>query len=101
MHSMDGFGRFDAKLEWGGDQNPTLMPGTSEDFTFDIQWAGPFNPEMFMVEFSNTPPGMEMWASAKFFRGPGDISAFGAVPEPGSLALLAFGGLALMRRHRR
>lgn len=102
QQGMDGFGRFDAKLDWGGGQDPTILPGQEAVFTFDIEGSG-FSDLSFVTDLSVSPPGVSMLAAAKFFRGTVADSAFGAtdVPEPGSLCLLATGGLALMRRRRR
>lgn len=99
MHEMDGFGWFDAKLEWGGGSLPTILPGTSETFSFTVTGSG-FSQLSFVSALSVAPPGVPMLASAFFIRGPGDDSAFGAtnIPEPGSLGLLALGALLVLRR---
>ena len=39
-------------------------------------------------------------AAAKFYDG-GGVSAYGAVPEPATIALLGFGALALLRKRKR
>jgi hypothetical protein len=97
---MDGFGRFDAFLEWGGGQRPTILPGEQAIFTFDIEGEG-FSDTSFTSDLSMIPPGEAgMWGAAKFIRGPDDDSAWGATPEPGALILLACGSLAVMRRRR-
>lgn len=98
-HKMDGFGRFDARLLWGGNQTPTILPGEQAVFTFDIEGAG-FSDLSFVTDFS-TPDPLSMIVAGKFIRGPDDDSAFGATPEPGALILLACGSMAAMRRRRR
>ncbi|MCH7527128.1 MAG: PEP-CTERM sorting domain-containing protein [Planctomycetes bacterium] len=99
-HGMDGFGRFDVILEWGGGRRPTILPGEKAIFTFAVEGEG-FSDLSFVTDLSSIPPGaMEMLLVAKFIRGPNDDSAFGAVPEPRSLGLLALGGLVMMWQRR-
>ncbi|MEN8182967.1 MAG: hypothetical protein ABFS46_10580 [Myxococcota bacterium] len=96
------FGRFDYALigDLGKDVQVAVDPGASLVFELDISGTGPFDMLDFATERSRIPPGsMEMLAQAKFVQGPGDDSAFGAVPEP-RVALLVTAGLvaALLRR---
>jgi len=106
---VDGFGIFDFGLIDGVDANPeTIFPGETQVFTLDISGTGPFSEADFvrrnsaggyLGEFSGTFDGNRpMVVAAKFVAGPGDDSAYGAVPEPGSLALL---GLAVILAFRR
>lgn len=94
---MDGFGNFDAHLTWGNDSNPTVLPGETAIFEFDIVGTD-FTKDSF-IDFSQNSK-MSMTFAAKFIRGPDDASDFGAVPEPASLGLLMVGMLALLRRPR-
>ena len=92
--SADGFGTFDFALisDAGGDP-AAIDPQESLTFTFDIMGVDPFLEVDFVTEFSDIPPGdTRALAAAKFVRGPGDDSAFGAViPEPGTAMLGIFG----------
>lgn len=98
---MDGFGNFDAHLTWGSDSNPTVLPGETAIFTFDIVGVG-FDKASFITDFSQDGKMMTMKFAAKFIRGgPDDLSDFGAVPEPASLGLLMVGMLSLLCRYRR
>jgi hypothetical protein len=94
-----GFGSFDFGVTGGvGGSNPALLgPGESIAFVFTIAGTGPFA----MGDFDEANSHGNR-AAAKFVSGPGDLSAFGAVPEPGTAALLGAGllGLGLGGRRR-
>ena len=101
----NGFGVFDFALGSGqidGSGNSLIMPGESIVLVFDIQTSGPILKADFIFTLSMEPPGDEgMTHAAKFVRGPGDASGFGAVPAPGSLVLLGIAGTLLTGRRRR
>lgn len=101
----DGFGVFDFALGSGninGSGNSLILPGESLVFVFDIQKSGPILKADFILTLSMEPPGdVAMTHAAKFVRGPGDASGFGAVPAPGSLVLLGIAGALLTGRRRR
>ena len=103
----NGFGLFDFALGAGninGTGNSLILPGQSIVFVFDIVKSGPILKADFINTFSLNPPGMTddpMTHAAKFVRGPGDISGFGAVPAPGTLVLLGIAGALLSGRRRR
>jgi hypothetical protein len=97
----DGFGIFDFGLtNLMGETDPSTIWGGQDPaqfvtFTFSISGTGPFAPGDFIA-----PSSLGYTAAAKFVNGPGDDSAYGAVPEPSTGLLLAFGlaGLAVGRR---
>lgn len=108
----DGFGVYDFALlnEKSSDHDSQIGAGESLVFVFDISGSGPFDMADF-VQLSTIPPGhTQALAAAKFVRGPGGDSAFGAttqpdfpvIPEPGTLSLFALGvtGLAVWRRRQ-
>ena len=105
------FGSFEFALTGPVDNEPsTIMPLEIETFTFTILGVGPFFGTDFTTEFSTNPPGdMTSPVAAKFVFGsrmvpagdPGADSAYGGIPEPGVLALLAVAGLVGARRRRR
>ncbi len=107
----DGFGTFEFALTDPVDNDPTvIMPLATLEFQFTILGVGPFFDTDFTTEFSTNPPGdMTSPVAAKFVFGsrqdpngdPGPDSAYGGIPEPGVLALLAVAGLVGARRRRR
>jgi hypothetical protein len=100
----DGFGIFDFGLtNMMGETDPSTIWGGQDPaqfvtFTFSISGTGPFAPGDFIA-----PSSLGYTAAAKFVNGPGDDSAYGAIPEPSTGLLLATGliGLAINRRQRR
>jgi hypothetical protein len=94
---IGGFGTFDFGLTNGvGETDPSLIgPTEFIDFVFTISGTGPFADTDFA-----TPNADGFTAAAKFVNGPGDNSAFGAVPEPGAGLLLGLGLVALAARRR-
>ena len=107
----DGFGTFEFGLTGPVDDAPeAIMPLETVEFQFTILGVGPFFETDFTTEFSTNPPGdMISPVAAKFVFGsredpdgdPGPDSAYGGIPEPGVLALLAIAGLVGARRRRR
>ena len=102
----DGFGAFDFGLTDGvGETNVNLMePTESIVFVFAITGSGGYGDSDFIVGNGNG-----YLAAAKFVNGPDDPespgdedSAFGTVPEPATLALLALAlsGLSIGLRRR-
>lgn len=101
--AANGFGLFDFALLDGVGPDPAgIMPGEELFFTLAIGGAGPFVDTAFTTEFSTIPPGdSPMIGAAKFIIEPiTDDSAFGAVPEPTTLAGLALLGAFGLRRRR-
>lgn len=101
--SAAGFGTFDyALLGPVGNNENQIGPGETETFEFSFTGTG-VTASDFTSEFSTIPPGNRpAFAAAKFVRGPGDDSAFGAViPTPASTAIgvVAFGLLGVGGRH--
>jgi hypothetical protein len=95
---VDGFDTFDFGLVDGTGElaPPAIGPTESLVFVFSIAGPGPsFNDLDFIVNNS-----MGLTAAAKFVNGPGDDSAYGAVPEPSTALLLASGLLLLGARRR-
>ncbi len=72
---------------------------------FDILTAsgGIVNVDLGSVtfDFTDAQTGMAWWASIVSLPGGGEALRLQAAPEPTTLALLALGGLALLRRRRR
>lgn len=95
----DGFGMFDfALLDGVGGDKTVIMPGESLLFEFEIFGSGVMDD--FTTNFSEPPSGhLPMIAAAKFISGPGDDSAYGAIPAPGAAIVLL--GAFLPRRRRR
>ncbi len=103
---VDGWGVFDFKVFHGhetGQPHHLLLPGAFNTFVFSFDGVG-ITANDFVLELSDVsgaPDNTPMIAAGKFVQGPNDDSAFGAVPEPGTLALLGLaGGLLAMRRRR-
>ena len=97
--AADGFGMFDfALLDGTGGDKSLIMPGETLLFEFEILGSGVMDD--FTTNFSDPPPGhVPMIAAAKFISGPGDDSAYGAIPAPGAAIVLL--GAFLPRRRRR
>ena len=96
---VDGFDAFDFGVTDGTGENapPAIGPMENLAFVFSITGTAPFDDYDFIV---NNSFGYS--AAAKFVSGPGDDSAYGAVPEPSTALLLASGLLLLgARRHTR
>jgi hypothetical protein len=103
---VNGFGMFDMGVVDGQGGNPhQILPGETDSFVFTLTGSGSITELDFSHnEFSELEPGgggSRQWVAAKFVNGPGDASAFGAVPEPGAMALLVLGGLVAVRRRNR
>ena len=106
--NVNGFGMYDVAMVDGVGGDPhEIMPGEIHVFEIQLSGAGSVTDIGFVWEFTEIDPGLggtPTVVAAKFVSGPGDASAYGAtatpVPEPGSLAMLAFGGLMLLRRRR-
>lgn len=104
--AADGFGSFRFAVVADNPPANFLLAGGAFTFTWTV--SGTSDPMDFVTELSTIPPGSKPRnAAAKFVRGVGDDSAFGAggvlIPLP-SAAMMAAGGLVLtlpMRRRRR
>jgi hypothetical protein len=100
---VDGFGLLDVSLTDGlGVDANQIFPGTTKTFEFKILGTSPFSELDFTTELSTPVDGhIDSLAAAKFVDS-GNISGYGnVVPEPGTLSLLLFGTLRLVRRHTR
>jgi hypothetical protein len=95
---VNGFNGFDFGLTDGvGETDPSVIgPLESITFSFSISGTSPFSPGDFIE-----PNSKGYTAAAKFVNGPGDDSAWGAVPEPSTALLLAFGLVGLSAGRRR
>jgi hypothetical protein len=94
---VDGFSTFDYGLmNMMGEIDPSVIgPAEYVTFVFGITGTGPFTADDFIQ-----PNSQDLTAAAKFVNGPGDDSAWGAVPEPSTALLLASGLLLLGARRR-
>jgi hypothetical protein len=92
-----GFGYFDFALIGGVGNDPwNILPGEREVFTFTILGSASVS------DFLRATSTEGFVAAAKFIRGPGDDSAFGAaIPAPGAIVLLAAGWCRGQRLRRR
>ena len=101
---VDGWGVFDFMVFHDDVQHHLLLPGAQKVYVFSFDGIG-ITENDFVLELSDAsgdPGNLDpMIAAAKFIQGPNDDSAFGAVPEPGVLALLVVAGLVGARRRRR
>lgn len=104
----DGFGVFEWSVKDGVGNDPAAVkPGEVQTFTFGFICASNAvcDASDFGTVMSKKAQGNGQLVAAKFVRGPGMDSAFGAtaviVPEPGTVSLLGFGLAALALRRRR
>ena len=98
---VNGFGVFDVSLIDGQGGNPNqILSGTSKTFELTLSGTGSLT-ELDLIDFTNVSSGVgdPMIVAAKFVD-TNNQSGFGATPEPGSLALLALGGLLMVKRRR-
>ena len=95
--AVDGFDTFDFGMMDGLGElaPPAIGPTENAIFVFSITGTEPFGDLDFIVDNS-----FGFSAAAKFVNGPGDDSAYGAVPEPSTALLLASGLLVLGARRR-
>ena len=100
----DGFGDFDLHiLDAPGDPIAKVNSGDTVDFGLTLSGTGIISVDDFVTEFSEnqTLEVGPMLAAVKFVNGPGDVSAFGATPEPSTVALLTAGGSLIFLRRKR
>lgn len=95
------FGQFDYALISGVGNDPSQIDGESwREFTLTVDGSGAaaldFHSDLSTIPTGNTPVVL----AAKFVNGPGDDSAFGAVPEPATIAILALGALVFITRKK-
>lgn len=98
---VGGFGWFDVRLQGVNGSGPyQVYPGQSMTFTFDIAGDGPFCEADFATLLSASQGGHILSVLAAKFAGEEDSSFGNVAPEPATLALVALGGLAFLRRRR-
>ncbi len=99
----NGFGMFDLQLIDGPSGGiAKVATGATAVFGIELTGTGLISQADFISELSEPVPlNIVMLAAAKFVNGPGDSSAFGATPEPATLAMLVLGALAIGPRVRR
>jgi len=98
---VGGFGWFDVRLQGANGSSPyQVYPGQSMTFTLDIAGAGPFCDADFTSSLSAPQGGHILSLLAAKFAGEEASSLGNMTPEPATLALVALGGLALLRRRR-
>ncbi len=100
---VNGFGLYDVSLIDGqGNQPHVIGPGENIVFTMTINnGIGSFLDSDF-IQLSLQVDGHTITAAAaKFYNGSPEMSAYGAsIPEPGTICLLGFGVLGLIRRRK-
>jgi len=98
------FGRFDYGLIGGVGNDPDMI-AAGDSLVFTLAFTGAAAASDFTTFESDNPPGdVPSIVAAKFIRGPGDDSAFGAfstLPTPGALSLMALAAASLLIPRRR
>ena len=102
---INGYGDFDVSLIDGQGQSPEqIFPGTAKTFELLLDGTGSLT-DLDLAHFTNLTSGIgnpNVTVAAKFVDSNNE-SGFGAslgIPEPATLALLALGGLLMVKRRR-